>query len=249
MQITRPLTTAILGLALVAAAAPAAAGDEVASTGYQEVLSHPERLRPQPGGDGALIWVDPKADFQGYDALLIEHIRVRLADDAEHKDVDPTELKTLTDYLHDAIAKALAPTYRMAAKPGPGVLDARIWITELVPTKSEYSVATLVIPYATVLDLASGAASGREVGEAPYLGRTGIAGELVDPTSGQVIAAFADGEIGRKYVVDADQGIGDAVTKGVGDYLKSYSSWDYAKQAFDGWAQGLRRWLDDHTGR
>jgi len=66
------------------------------------VLSHPDRLTPQPGGDGALIWVDPKADFGSYNALLIEHIRVRLADNAEYKDIDPAAtdaLQRMSDYL------------------------------------------------------------------------------------------------------------------------------------------------------
>ena len=241
-------TTALALALLIGGATGAHAGDNVSSTAYREVLSDPSRLTPQSGGDGALIWVDPKADFAAYNAILIDHIHVRLADDAD-KDIDPTALKTLTDYLHTAIVEALTPAYQIATKPGPGVLTARIWITELIPTKTEYSVATLIIPYATVLDLASGAASGESLGQAPYLGRTGIAGELVDSQTGQVVAAYADGEVGTKYVIDTKDGIGDAVSKGFGNYLKAYSTWDYAKQAFASWAQGLRNWLNSTAGR
>jgi hypothetical protein len=219
------------------------------SAAYREFLSHPERLAPQPGGSGALVWVDPDADLARYDSFLIERIQVRLADDAAHKTVDPTELKALTDQLHEAIVKALTPAYRIVSKPGRGVLRVRIAITDLVPTKTEYSVAALVIPYATVLDLASGAASGEQLGQAPYLGRTGIAGELVDAESGRVVAEYADTEVGRKYVVDTSEGVTGAVTTGIGDYLKAYSTWAYAQQAFDGWAQELRQWLDRVHGR
>lgn len=216
---------------------------------YTEFLSQPGRLRPVPDGSGALAWVDTEADLKRYDKFLIEPIQVRLADDAGHKTVDPAQLKALTDYLNQAIAKALAPTYEVVNKPGPGVLRLRIALTDLVPTKPVYSVAALVVPYATVADLAAGAATGGSPGSPPYLGRTGIAAMLIDAQSQQVVAEYADTRIGRKYAVDTRGGITGTVKTGVGDYLKSYSTWAYARQAFDGWAAVLRRWLDRVQGR
>lgn len=240
-----------LGLALallVGGCATAPGGGGTGTPGFAEFLTYPERLAPAPGGNGALVWIAPDAKLAGYDRFLIERIQVRLADDADYKTVDPTELKALSDYLHQAIVKALAPAFKVVSKPGPGVLRIRIGITDLVPTKPEYSVATLVVPYATVADLASGPMSGEGLGSAPYLGRTGIAGELIDARTGRVLAQYADTQVGRKYVVDTSQGVAGAVTAGVGDYLRSYSTWAYARQAFDGWAQELRQWLDGVHG-
>ena len=216
---------------------------------YAEFLSQPGRLRPAPDGSGALAWVDTGADLKRYNKFLIEPIQVRLADDAGHKTVDPAQLKALMDYLNQAITKALTPTYEVVNKPGPGVLRLRIALTDLVPTKPAYSVAALVVPYATVVDLASGAASGGSAGSPPYLGRTGIAAMLIDAQNQQVVAEYADTQIGRKYAVDTSQGVTGAIKTGVGDYLKSYSTWAYARQAFDGWAAVLRRWLDRVHGR
>jgi hypothetical protein len=155
----------------------------------------------------------------------------------------------LTDYFYKAIVKALQPTYKVVTKPGPGVLRIRIAITNLVPTQTEYSVAALVIPYATVVDLASGPAAGGPVGSTAYLGRTGIAGSLIEAQSNRVVAEYADNEAGRKYVVDTSRGLTDAVTDGVDNYIKAYSTWAYAKQAFDGWAADLRQWVDNVHGR
>lgn len=216
---------------------------------YAEFLSQPGRLRPAADGSGALAWVDSGVNLKRYNKFLIEPIQVRLADNAGHKTVDPAQLKTLTDYLNQAIIKALTPTYQVVTKPGPGVLKIRIAITDLVPTKPEYSVAALVVPYATVVDLASGAAAGQSAGSPPYLGRTGIAAMLIDAQNQQVVAEYADTRIGRKYVVDTSRGITGALKTGVGDYLNAYSTWAYARQAFDGWAAVLRRWLDRVQGR
>ena len=216
---------------------------------YAEFLSQPARLRPVADGSGALAWVDTGADLKRFNKFLIEPIQVRLADDAGHKTVDPAQLKALTDYLQQAIVKALTPTYQIVTKPGPGVLRIRIAITDLVPTKPQYSVAALVVPYATVVDVASGVAAGQSAGSPPYLGRTGIAAMLIDAQNQQLVAEYADTRIGRKYVVAPGQGVTGAIRAGVGNYLKSYSTWAYAHQAFDGWAAVLRRWLDRVQGR
>jgi hypothetical protein len=129
------------------------------------------------------------------------------------------------------------------------VLRARITIVDLVPTKPEMSVVALVVPYATVADVASGAATGGPVGSAPYLGRTGIAAQFIDSQTNRVIAEYADTQVGRKYVVDTSKGIGDTITTGFSDYAKAYSTWAYARQAFDGWAQQFRARLDQAHGR
>jgi len=220
-----------------------------APAAYAGFLTHADRLQPVPGDSGAYRWMDSSANLGRYNQILLERIQVQLASDAEYKAVDPTELKTLTDYFHQAIVIALGDTYPVVTKPGPGVLRVKITLVDLVPTKPEMSVVTLVVPYATVADVASGAAAGGPVGSAPYLGRTGIAAQFIDGQTGQVIAEYADTQVGRKYVVDTSKGVGNAITTGFSDYAKAYSTWAYAKQAFDGWAQLLRARLDQAHGR
>jgi len=243
------LTTAALSAAfLLGGCSTLGTTGNTAAPAYADFLRHPERLQPVTEGDDALIWVDPSIDLAKYDKFLIESIQVHLADDAAYKAVDPTKLKALADYLYNAIAKALKPSYKVVSEAGPGVLRVRIAITNLVPTKPEYSVAALVIPYATVADLASGPASGGPAGSTAYLGRTGIAGSLIESQTGRVVAEYADNEVGRKYVIDTSQGATSAVKTGVDHYLSSYSTWAYAKKAFDGWAADFRKWLDGVHG-
>jgi len=214
---------------------------------YRSVLSQPERLRAV-GADGfAREWVDPAADFRKYDQVLIERIRVKL--DADSSDVDPTDLKALTDYFHSALVKALEPQYPVVAKSGPNVLRLRITLVDLVSTKPEMSVIVLVTPYATVPDMLVSAASGGPTGSAPYLGRTGIAVEFIDGGSRTVVAQFADTSFGRKFVLDKDGDLSKTVSGTVDGYAKSFSTWAYAQQAFDEWAQLFRQRLDAANGR
>lgn len=216
---------------------------------YARFLAHPDRLQPVPDDPGAYRWIDSSANLAQYQKILLERIQVQLAADADYQAIDPTDLKTLTDYFQQSIVKALGDAYPVVTQPGPGVLRVRITIVDLVPTKPEMSVVALVVPYATVADVASGAAAGGPVGSAPYLGRTGIAAQFIDGQTNRVIAEFADTQVGRKYVVDTSKGVGSAITTGVSDYAKAYSTWAYAQQAFDGWAQQFRARLDQAHGR
>ncbi len=216
---------------------------------YAGFLAHPDRLQPVPSESGAYRWIDSDAKLAQYNQILLERIQVQLASDAEYKAIDPTELKMLTDYFHQAIVKALGDTYSVVSRVGPGVLRVKITIVDLVPTKPEMSVVALVVPYATVADVTSGAAAGGPAGSAPYLGRTGIAVQFIDSQTSRVIAEYADTQVGRKYVVDTAKGVGSAITIGFSDYAKAYSTWAYAQQAFDGWAQQFRARLDQAHGR
>jgi len=244
------LRLASLTLLLAACATSPDLGEQAPPpTAYAGFLAHPDRLQPVPGDSGAYRWIDPDARLAQYHQILLERIQVQLASDAEYKAIDPTELKTLVDDFHQAIVKALGDAYPVVTKPGPGVLQVRVTIVDLVPTKPEMSVVALVVPYATVADVASGTAAGGPVGSAPYLGRTGIAVQFIDSQTNRVIAEYADTQVGRKYVVDTSKGVGSAITTGFSDYAKAYSTWAYARQAFDGWAQQFRARLDQVHGR
>lgn len=236
---------------LIAACATSPDKNEPASgpAAYAGVLSDTRRLQPVPGDDDAYRWVEPGIDLARYNKILLERIQVQLTSDAEQKAIDPTELKALVDYFYQAIVKALGNAYPIVTQPGRGVLRTRITIVNLTPTKPEMSVVALVVPYAAVADMASGAATGGPVGSAPYLGRTGIAVQFIDSETRRVVAEYADTRVGRKYVVDTSQGVGGAITTGVSDYAKAYSTWAYAQQAFDGWAQKFRARLDQIHGK
>ena len=252
MNKPRVCATAFVAIAVLAGCASTPQGDALAPAAGPSVaslardLTYPDRLEPV-GTEGAQRWTDPAVDFRIYDRILIEGIRVRLEVDSPA--VDAATLKSLTDYFHQSLVKALQPPYAIVDNVGTGALRMRITLVDLVATKPEVSVVVLVTPYATIPDLASAPASGRPLGSPPYLGRTGIAAEFIDGATDQVVAQYVDRQFGRKYVLDANQGVGSAASRGVTGYVNSFSAWAYAKQAFDKWSQDFRKRLDELSGR
>lgn len=216
---------------------------------YSGFLSDYSQLQPDRDGSGAMLFLDPNADMKKYNSILLERIMVVLKDDAEYKAIDPEEMKALTDYFREAIARELGDAYPLVNEAGPDVLRVRVAITDLVPTKAEMSVVMLAVPFATIPDLASGAVSKGGAGSAPYLGHTAIEGEGFDSMTLQPVFKYVEQRYPKKYNVDTSEGVGKAVTKGYGQYFKSYKAWAFTKDAFDYWAKKFRNRLDEIHGK
>lgn len=216
---------------------------------YAGFLSDYSRLEPAPDKSGAEVFVKPGFNLKNYDKVLMDRVIIWYKDDAEYKGIDPTELKALTDYFHEAVVKQLGTDYPVVNEPGPGVLRIRAAITELVPTKRLASVVVLVVPYATVADLASGVFTKGGAGSSPYIGDAAIEAEFLDSVTNEQLGAYVERRIGKKYNIDMSDGAGSAVAKGFSSYGKAYTTWGYAKDAFDYWAKKLRKRLDEAHGK
>ncbi len=183
-----------------------------------------------------LCWKAGNVDWKQYDKVQVERILVTLKPGNNQSAVDPGDLKTLTDYFHNALVTAIRPEAQVVDKAGPGVLQLRIALTDLVPTGTMDSLTGTLIPYGFVAEMASGSATGRPAGSTPYMGQTGMQAQVRDGASGAVLAECADNEIGRKYAADVDKGAVGATTTWVNGYMDSFSSWSYAQDAFNKWA-------------
>lgn len=199
-------------------------------------LSDYAALRPVPDGGGVMCWRRPGVDWKRYDKVLIERMQVMLKPGTEGKGIDPTDLKMLTDYFHNALVKALQPQMQTVEQSGPGVIRMRIALTDLVPTGVGESVVGTAVPYGFVAEAASGVATGRPAGSTPYLGETGIELQFRDGATGQILGECRDTEIGRKYASDLNSNVVGAAQTWASGYMNSFTSWSYAKDAFDKWA-------------
>jgi hypothetical protein len=216
----------------------ASTGDAQKGPKYSGFLQDYSQLKPEAEGSSAEKWVNPKADMKKYKKFIIERITVMLKDDAQYKGIDPDSMKAMTDYLHDAIVKELGTDYPVVTDPGPDVMRLRIAVTDLVPTKTAVTVIVLLTPYATVGDLASGAASKGGAGSAPYLGHAGIEAEGIDSETLKPVFMYVEQRFGKKYDPENP-----------GSYFEAYKEWGYVKQAFDYWAKKFRTRLDEINGR
>ena len=202
-------------------------------------LSDYARLKPTPWGDGIECWRSPNLDAKSFDKVMVSRIVVSLApstDKNAEQMIDHSDLKTLTDYFHNALDKALKPQMKIVDKAGPGVVVIRIALTDLVPTKVTDSLAGTLIPYAFIAEAGSGVATGRPAGSTPYMGETGMEMQFRDGATGAILGECRDTQIGRKYAADVNAGAVGAAQTWAGGYLNSFQAWSYAKNAFDKWS-------------
>ena len=209
---------------------------------YHEVgfLSDYSRLKPDEMDDHALIYRDPAVDAAKYNKLLIDRIKIFFEDEAAYKGIDPTELKALTDYFHDAIVKAVSAEpngYPVVTETGPDVIHLRLAVTNVVPNKPEASMVSLAVPFLWLADAGTGVAKG-EAGSTAFVGEASVEMEALDSMSNEQVAAYIQTRIPKKYNYT------EGVTKGVTSYANAYSTWAYTKKAMDGWAQFIRQRLD-----
>ena len=216
----------------------ASTGDAQKGPKYSGFLQDYSQLKPEAEGSEAMKYVNPQADMKKYQKFIIERITIMLKDDAQYKGIDPDAMKALTDYFHEAIIRELGTDYPVVTEPGPDVMRLRIAITDLVPTKTAMTVVVLLTPYATVADLASGAASKGGAGSAPYLGHAGIEMEGIDSETLQPVFMYVEQRFGKKYDPENP-----------GSYFKAYKEWGYVQQAFDFWAKKFRTRLDEINGK
>lgn len=204
-------------------------------------LSEPGRLKPTPGGEGFLCWLQPGVRWASYDKVMIERIQVYLEPSDIQKPIDPTDLKTLIDYFHASLVTNLKPGVQIVEAPGPGVLRLKFALTSLIPTDTAKSLAGTAVPYGFVAEMGAGAATGRPVGSTPYMGQTGLEAQFRDGATGDVLGECADTQIGLKYAADLDRGVGTAAMAWMNGYASSFTSWSYAKDAFNKWSSAFAR--------
>jgi len=205
-------------------------------------LSDYTNIPATPSEDGSYKYHDTSVDGARYKKLLVDRIKIWFKDDAEYKGIDPDELKMLTDYLYQAIEKAMGDDYPMVKEAGPDVLRLRIAVTDIEPNMVAASVTTLVVPFLWVGDAGSGVAKG-EAGSTVFTGEASIEIEALDSVSSDQVAAYIQTQVGKKY--NWTQGI----ASGVSSYVKSYSKWNYTKDAMDHWAKMIRERLDQMHGK
>ena len=214
-------------------------------------LSDYARLKPTQWGDGMQCWSEPNLKASNYNKVLVSRIVVSLApatDQDKAAIIDPSDLKTLTDYFHEALINSLKPQMQIVDKAGPGVVVMRNALTDLVPTQVKDSIAGTLIPYAFVVEASSGSATGRPAGSTPYLGETGMEMQFRDGVTGAVLAECRDTEIGRKYAADMNNGVVNAAQTWANGYMNSFQQWSYAKNAFDKWSMLIAQRMAELRG-
>jgi len=105
------------------------------------------------------------------------------------------------------------------------------------------SMAGTAIPYGFVAEAGAGAATGRPAGSTPYMGQTGLQAQFRDGASADLLGECADNTIGLKYAAELDKGGSAAAQAWLNGYTSSFTSWNYAQEAFNKWAAAFAKRL------
>jgi hypothetical protein len=140
------------------------------------------------------VYVKDDAAWSKYDAIYIESVSIWITD--ESKQPKPEDQKRITDMLYKAMHDKLGEKFKLADRPGSGVIKLRLAFTQAKGAIVPLNVITTVVPQAravsTVLGLASDTAA--------LVGSASGEGEATDSVTNERLAAWVDARAGTKGI-------------------------------------------------
>ena len=173
------------------------------------------------------IYIKEDTDWKSYNKMMLDDVVFFIAEDADYKGFEAKELADLGTAFHQAFVMNLAGAVEFTDKPGPGVMRARLAITNLKPSNSFTGTVTTIVPVGLLLSHVKKAATGSHIG----MGSVAVEAELLDSQSGEVLAAMIDDKMGQKAKI-----------------AKSTSKWGHVIDIFNRWAQTFRARWDKRVG-
>lgn len=168
------------------------------------------------GGERALLYyIDPAADFAGYDKIIIDDVAVWTKADVDEE--QKKEFALLATYMKTAMERELQKDYTIVDEPGPGTIRLRTAVTSAQGANVALDVVTTYIPVGRVLSEGKNLALGTQ----SFVGSAAVEMELLDSMTNERLAAAVDARAGGKT-------------------FKSLDTWGDAKEAIDWWAERIR---------
>jgi len=94
-------------------------------------ISGSPAMTPMPEMTGVWYWNEPGVKFQNYNKLLLDNVEIFIAPDSKYKGYDADQMKVLADTMRAVMIHAMEPDFPVVTRPGPGVLVARLAITNV----------------------------------------------------------------------------------------------------------------------
>ncbi len=125
LQRTRAICILLLVTALGASCGRSEQARSVGSSGFLEDYS---QLEPDPDTPAQRSYINPNADFAGYQKLIVDPVVVWEGERSKFSGVTPEDLEALTRYFSAALREQLGLEFQLVEQPGPGTLRLRIAI-------------------------------------------------------------------------------------------------------------------------
>ena len=181
-------------------------------------LSNYSSLKPNPRFENTLSFVkqDDAKNIHKYFAVIIEPVEIYLSTDADTSKMPDRGRTALAAYFQNAITRAVGDAFPVVQEPGPLVLRLR----------------TALIGVDVGADIPADQKNPEAIERGIDIGKVGVEMEMVDSVTGEQIAAAID-----------HQNLGSGAVVGSEAFSRD-EKFAAAKEAFDGWAQRLRDFLD-----
>jgi hypothetical protein len=180
------------------------------------------QLREGTDDEADLVYTNPDVDWSRYDAILIESVTVWHRG-SEQVEISEAEAEALATYLFNALHRELSNDYRIAERPGSGVMRLRAAITEAKGASRVGKAVTSVVPQLRMLTTLGGMGADMAV----VVGEAAIEVDLRDSETDERLAAAVDERWGTKAL------------------RGGFSEWGDAEHAYDFWAKRMRERLTD----
>lgn len=182
-------------------------------------------LQPGDKDQAAMVYVNPNAQWNKYNRVLIEP--VQFWDDPNSK-VSPTDQHTLTAYFYDQLKADLGKNFTLVDQGGPGVLDLQVALINASAATPGLRTVSVVIPQLRVINAAQSLATGSYA----FVGGAQAEMKATDAETGVLLAAAIDQQKGGVALSTAAQW-----------------QWGDAENAMNFWAEKLSNRLLELQGR
>jgi hypothetical protein len=146
-------------------------------------------LRPGGSDDIPLVYRNPDANWPGYDAIILEPVTIWRSGRKSLDPVPEKDLLRLAYVFEQALRARLGGGFRLVDRPGPGVMRARLGITQARGSDPVLDVLSVPPGYKPPAK-ADGAIDPQT---RHFLAGAVIEGELVDAQTNTVLAQGVDG--------------------------------------------------------
>ncbi len=179
------------------------------------------KLQPGPEGGAALAWINPNAQWNNYNKILLEPVEFWAAQDSK---VSPDDQKTLTAYFYNALQTNLQKSYTLVDQPGPGVIKLRVALMDATTATPGLRSISVIVPQARILNAAQSLATDSYA----FVGSAEAEMKATDSVSGELLAEAVDKRAGGMGI------------KGAASF-----QWGDAQNAMDYWAQRIPQRLQE----
>jgi len=213
------VVAAVVAVCLAAVLVACQTTRQTRSVQAQGFLRNYSQLREGKGKEAQLIYINPSANWQRYDSIMIDSVSIWYGSKTE--ELPAKDRKALTDVLYNALHKQLGQDYDIVNYPGPRTMRLRAAITEAKGARVVGNTVTTIVPQARMLSTLTGLATDTQV----FVGKAAIEVEITDSMTGKRLAAAVDERAGAKTL------------RGIG------GKWKDVDNAFKYWAERIQKRL------